>query len=104
MAFSAGLCSVCVDAGDAVFVRAHGSGRIFFLCPDCGIAWAQPPEPYIVDTIDPPTLFAPTGFSIATATQIREAHLENLVKGDAPEISVEGVRGLAGFRPFEESA
>jgi hypothetical protein len=102
MIFSAGPCSVCGDAGDAVFVRARGSGRIFFLCPECGIAWARPPQPYIVDTIDPPSLFAPSGFSIATHTQIRDARLEHLVTGESPDTSAESLHGLAGFCPVAE--
>src|SRR4051794_34276225 len=73
--YSAGDCSVCSGAGAAVFVIAADTARIFFACPACGCAWAQPPIAHVVDTIDPPSLFAPTGFRLASYVDIFEAGL-----------------------------
>jgi len=70
MLYSAGKCPVCDIAGDALFVKDHVSGRVFFLCPSCGCAWLSPPRPYEVETADPPELFAPHGLTTPTRAEI----------------------------------
>jgi len=65
---SAGDCSVCRDDGDVVFVRKLASDELFFVCPDCGCAWPEPPTPAVVDTVDPPEALAPQGWMIAMRT------------------------------------
>ena len=76
---SAGQCSVCFDAGDAVFARRKGDGRLFFVCPDCGCAWEQPPTPGEVETIDEPIKFAPDGWTVATRAEIASAGQLSLI-------------------------
>jgi hypothetical protein len=87
MTYTAGPCSVCGEAGDALFVMCATTGRIFFYCPACGCAWDQPPKICVVDTIDPITLFAPNGIRLPTAGEIKEAELEYLIKGVYPDSS-----------------
>lgn len=104
MIYSAGPCSVCAELGDAFFVYARGSGRLFFACSECGVAWPSPPDRYVVNAIDPPEVFAPTGFSVASAEQIRAAGLEHLVKVQYPDDAAERFDGVAGFSRPEEQA
>ena len=98
MIYSAGGCSVCADFGDAIFVRALDTGRVFFACPACGIACATPPQPCVVDTIDEPTLFAPNGFTVAADHQIRAAGLWHLVRLEYPSADADRFEGNAGFQ------
>jgi hypothetical protein len=95
--YSAGDCSVCASAGFAVFVKNIDDGKVFLACPECGCAWPKPPLAYVVDTIDAPALFAPSGFCLATADEITSAGLGDLVKGDVADAS-SGFRGVVGFR------
>ena len=99
MIFSAGPCSVCAGAGDALFVRAVGEGRIFFLCGECGVAWASPPTAGVVDSVDPPSAFAPNGFSIASATDIRGA-LGHVIKAEYCSDEVRRIEHLSGYCPI----
>jgi hypothetical protein len=80
--YVAGECCVCGGAGAAVFMKSVCDGRIFFACPACGCAWADPPRPHYVETADPPEKFAPAGFTFARSEDIRSAELEGLIKGD----------------------
>ena len=70
MLYSAGGCSVCGPAGDALFVKDRASERVFFHCPSCGCAWLTPPTVYVVETADPPEKFAPQGIALPTRTEI----------------------------------
>ena len=99
MIYSAGPCSVCFDSSDALFVRALDTGTIFFLCPSCGCAWAEPPEAGEVKTIDPPEVFAPAGFSLATAADIRTSGWAHRIAIEYPDSDVERVEDFKGFRP-----
>jgi hypothetical protein len=80
--YSVGDCSVCGGAGAAVVVAPVGAGDVFFACPACGCAWSEPPVPYVVDTIDPPIVFAPQGFRLASLDEVRRAGLEHRISGE----------------------
>lgn len=99
MIYSAGECAVCCGAGDALFVRSIEAGTIFFLCADCGCAWAAPPSPGRVDTIDPPELFAPAGFTLATAADIHAAGWGHRIAVEHPDDHVPYIADYPGFRP-----
>jgi hypothetical protein len=86
MTYTAGPCSVCGEAGDALFVMCATTGRIFYYCPSCGLAWDQPTEIFIVTTIDPINHFAPKGIRLPTADEIRQAGLEHFIKGTYPDL------------------
>ena len=98
MIYSAGWCSVCAGAGDAFFVRCVSTERLFFACSSCGIAWAEPPVPCVVDTIDEPALFAPNGFTVATMAEIEAAGRRHLVRLEYPDRDAEGFEGVPGFQ------
>jgi len=68
--YSAGDCSVCSGAGDALFVKDRVSGRVFFLCPSCGCAWLNPPVPHQVEAVDPPGSFALAGIALPSRAEI----------------------------------
>jgi hypothetical protein len=103
---SAGECSVCRDAGDAVFVRRLSDGELFFVCPDCGCAWQQRPTPGVVDTIDSPAKFAPDGWTVAAREEIdaagraafawRECHFNESVFDDLAGFSRRDLRSGTG--------
>src|SRR5688572_22963992 len=78
--YSAGPCCVCYTSGAALFVQDADSGRIFFFCPSCGSAWAKPPTPFEVQSIDPPMKFAPHGMKLPTKGEIVAAGLKHLIK------------------------
>ena len=98
MIYSAGECAVCQGAGDALFVRSIEDGRIFFFCADCGCAWPQPPTPGRVDTIAPPELFAPAGFTLATSADIRTAGWAHRIAVEHPDTHVPYIDDFVGFR------
>jgi hypothetical protein len=85
--YSAGDCSVCASGGFAIFVKALGTGKIFFSCPDCGCAWSTVPEAFVVDTIDPPASFGGEGFCVATVEEIASAGLTDLVRSEVDQAS-----------------
>jgi hypothetical protein len=64
--YSAGDCPVCADSGAVVLLKARGSGRFFFVCPLCEVAWAEPPPPNQLDAILNRRLFAPEGAVLPT--------------------------------------
>ena len=98
MIYSTGDCPICAEAGDAIFLKNVNSGQIFYACDSCGCAWNHPPVLYVVDAIDPPEQFAPTGYSLATADDIEVAGLAHLI---ARKHSDEDLRfdGEPGFQP-----
>ena len=65
-----------------MFLQAVDAGPVFFGCSSCGCAWDKPPEPHVVDTVDPPAKFAPSGFTYARLADIKAAGLERLIAGD----------------------
>ena len=81
---SAGDYSVCRGAGDVVFVRKRTSDELFFVCPDCGCAWPEPPTPGVVDSIEPPEALAPEGWMVATRDEVLAAGLQSLIRREAP--------------------
>jgi hypothetical protein len=85
MLYSAGPCSVCGVAGDALFAKDAQSGKLFFFCPSCGVAWPRPPEPYRVDSIDPVESLAPAGIVMPTRDEIRAASLEHLIQAEVAD-------------------
>ena len=64
-----------------MFLQAADAGPVFFACSSCGCAWDRPPEPYVVDRVDPPAKFAPSGFTYARLADIKAAGLEPLIAG-----------------------
>jgi hypothetical protein len=94
--YSAGDCSVCASAGFAIFVKGLENEKVFLACPECGCAWSTPPQAFVVDTIDAPSVFAPKGFRLATRDEIASAGFGDLMKGDVAGAS-SGFRGMAGF-------
>ena len=85
MTYTAGPCSVCAFAGDALFAACAATGRIFYLCPGCGCAWLTVPEACVVDTINQPSEFAPSGIRLPTREDIRRAGLEHLIQDVYPD-------------------
>ncbi len=96
--YVAGGCSVCAGAGAAVFLKSLDGGAIFFGCPSCGCAWPTPPDPHVVDSIEPPERFAPAGFTYAQISEIKTAGLEPLIESDE-EAKDWDFRGARGFSP-----
>ncbi len=80
MLYSTGDCPVCGPAGDILFVKDRVSNRLFFMCPSCGCAWANPPPPYVLDTIDPPQSFAPSGVVLPEKFEIVTKGLEAAIE------------------------
>jgi len=64
--YSAGHCPVCADSGAVLLLKAHGSGRLFFFCPLCGVAWPEPPLDRRLDTVFDLLSFAPDGVVLPT--------------------------------------
>lgn len=87
--------------GDAVFMFSLESQRIFFLCPACGCAWERPPTPLIVDTADPPNVFA-RQFCIASLDQIELSGLNHFITREVPEW-VYAFEKLPGFTLIEHN-
>jgi hypothetical protein len=52
-----------------LLLKAQGSGRLFFFCPLCGVAWREPPLFQQLDTILSLTSFAPAGVSLPTVEE-----------------------------------
>jgi hypothetical protein len=96
--YSAGDCSVCGSAGGAIFLTSVLDGRVFFSCPACGCAWARPPTPFVVDSADPPTTFAPGGFCVASRDDIERAGLADLIRDDDHWLSSFGFADTDGYR------
>jgi len=94
--YSAGDCSVCASAGRAIFVKALEDGKVFLACPECGCAWLKPPQPFVVDTIDAPIVFAPNGFCLATWNDVAAAGMADLIKLELTVLSA--FQGMRGFR------
>jgi hypothetical protein len=67
--YSAGECPVCADSGAVLLLKAHGSERMFFLCPLCGVSWPEPPSGQQLETVFNLTTFAPTGVLLPTADE-----------------------------------
>lgn len=64
--YSAGDCPVCADSGAMLLLKARGSGRMFFFCPLCGVAWPHPPRAAQLDSVFGLTNFAPSGVVLPT--------------------------------------
>jgi hypothetical protein len=92
--FTLGACPVCGPMGDLVLVKDPVRDAPFLYCPHCGCAWADPPAG-VVDTVDTPETFAPTGFSLPTvddaaAAQARGWRLRD--RGEATDAWLERLR------------
>ena len=57
-------------AGEVLFVKDRVSGRVFPYCPSCGCAWASPPPPRTLDSIEGLASYAPTGIELPTRAEI----------------------------------
>lgn len=64
--YSAGDCPVCADSGALILLKARDSGRTFFFCPLCGVAWLERPRPAKLDSILSLTDIAPKGATLAS--------------------------------------
>lgn len=78
--YSAGECPTCPGFGAVLFVKDLLSGRIFFLCPSCGVAWSEVPDSTALDSVDRPEKFAPTGIGLPTREEIDSAKIAGLIK------------------------
>ena len=56
-----------------------------------------------VETADPPEVFAPTGFTVATAAEIRASNWATRIAIEYPDADVDRLEGFDGFRPAEGS-
>jgi len=93
----AGECPVCPGVGAAVMVASVESAEIFFACPDCGCAWRTPPSG-AVDSVDPPSRFAPAGFRLAHRKDVETAGLLPLFVRTEPLAGGSGdFEGIDGF-------
>jgi len=82
--YSAGECPTCPGFGAVLFVKDFLSGRIFFLCPACGVAWSNLPDPEALDSVDGPDAFAPTGVALPTREEIDRAGVAGLIREEHP--------------------
>jgi hypothetical protein len=89
--FSAGECPICAASGAILFVKSVSSGRIFFLCPVCGVAWHDCPGPFTVNSVQAPTDIAPYGIELPNKNDLEQAQLHHLIK---EEVSYERFRDL----------
>jgi hypothetical protein len=80
MLYSAGPCSICGEMSEVLFAKSAASNVIFFLCPACGIAWEKPPQPFVVNSIDPVEEFAPKGILFPTKDDIISAGLGTFIQ------------------------
>ena len=67
--YSAGDCPVCAGLGAVLLLKARDSGKLFFSCPHCGVAWPEPPSPFKLDTISAVNEFAPAGVGLPNAEE-----------------------------------
>lgn len=67
--YSAGDCPVCSSSGAVLLLKARDSGKLFFLCPLCGVAWPEPPPPFTLETIFDVKAFAPAGVGLPSAEE-----------------------------------
>ena len=74
-------CSVCGGSGGAFFVKSILTGKVFFCCVMCGIAWEKPPFVVTNDksTVNPPEKFAPDGIALATKEDIVAAGMDAMI-------------------------
>jgi hypothetical protein len=84
MVYSAGDCPICPGFGSVLFVRGAVSGRVFFLCPHCGVAWTSPPSPSALDEIGDPSEIAPDGLALPTREEIGSAGMEEWISSEGP--------------------
>ncbi len=99
--FSVGFCSVCASAGNAAFLVSARDRKVFYGCPECGCAWADPPVPFVVDTIDEPPKFAPDGFYVATHQDLLNAGLAHRIAETefvGNRRTFEDIKGFLGWR------
>jgi hypothetical protein len=96
--YAAGPCSVCAHLGDAVFVRCVRSGRFFYACWSCGIAWLEPPVAYRVDALTDPLEIAPDGWTVATFDEISKAGLASSVHHELSGSADSLVADVSGYR------
>ena len=94
---SVGSCPVCGDGGAVMVVARADTGRLFFACPSCGCAWDEVPQPPDVETVDPPSHFAPSGFRLATKDEVLTSGLGSLSTQWQAERSHNGFEGMDGF-------
>jgi len=80
MLYSAGDCPVCSLAGEVLFVKDRVSGRVFSYCPSCGCAWASPPPPRTLDSIEGLASYAPTGIGLPTRAEIAALGMEGAIE------------------------
>lgn len=93
--FVAGECPVCVAS--LPFLVCASTGAIFVGCGSCGCAWEHPPPPRTVDSVDPPTHFAPDGFRIATLREIDAQGQTARIVRIEPEEDVCSFEDIPGF-------
>lgn len=79
--YSAGPCPACGEFGSQVFAKSATSKAVFLFCPACDLAWDKPQRPYVVDTLDPVTKYAPQGVEFPTRDEIDAAGLGRQVVG-----------------------
>ena len=79
MLYSSGECPVCGRDSDVLFVKDSTSGHLFFLCPSCGCAWLKPPPRHELESVDPPSRFAPSGLGLPTLQEITDAGHQALI-------------------------
>jgi hypothetical protein len=94
---SVGPCPVCAGAGAVIVVARADIGTLFFACPSCGCAWAEPPRPPLVDTVDAPAHFAPAGFRLAPKDEVLTSGLGGLETEWRAQRSHAGFEAIEGF-------
>jgi hypothetical protein len=87
MIYSAGRgCPICYDSSDIIFLKDKQTNQIFFACYACGCAWSKPHDWEGVFDIQTPQQIAPTGFEIATLSNIEASELKHIVCHEYSEI------------------
>jgi hypothetical protein len=74
--FSIGDCPVCADSGAVVLLKPQSAGPLFYFCPLCGVAWAEPPEYPRLDSISTLAEFAPNGALLPSAEEAARTGVE----------------------------
>jgi len=80
--YISGTCPVDGSIQNVYFAKIPSSGKIFFVCPMCKLAWSMPPEPTILDSLDDYKDYAPQGFWLPSRDDISRAALAHLIIGE----------------------
>ena len=73
-----------------VFLKAVGSGRVFFFCESCEVAWGSYPTEASPAEESVPELLAPEGIALPSREDIEEAGISGRIVAEEREAGHEG--------------